>query len=424
LRPSQDLSELRLSYAASRQYVLQADFAQFFPSVYTHAIAWASHTKAVAKKNYSTTLYGNALDKAVQNAQDGQTMGIPVGPDTSHIISELVASRIDVAAFGKRKVNGYRYIDDYFIGFDTESEAVRALDRLAGAAREFEIEINYEKTSIKKVSEATEAVGLDSLRDFSFADQSSVTRQELHHLFAIATERNIRNEHALKYAIRMLGRRQIDHADWGIFESYLLRSATLSPNTLEFVAYTLFRHNMEGAPLNFRRIKEYLDQITIRGLNSNRHSDVTWALWILKALGTRASRAVTRVLSHSDNSAIALLSLDLEQSALLAGHLDTAHWRTLLNPDGLYGEHWLLVYESCHKGWLTPPSNDLRGDPLYAQLHQNNVSFYEPNRVTNIYTGLRTPRRTKKLLLEAENLRPFILIATLPGTTGTVEQYY
>ena len=42
-------------------------------------------------------MFGNAIDFFfVRQGQDGQTIGIPVGPDTSRIISELILKLIDV----------------------------------------------------------------------------------------------------------------------------------------------------------------------------------------------------------------------------------------------------------------------------------------------------------------------------------------
>jgi hypothetical protein len=61
-----------------KRFLLKADLARFYPSVYTHSIPWALHGKEAARTN--TALYGNEIDQRVRESQDKQTGGIPIGP--------------------------------------------------------------------------------------------------------------------------------------------------------------------------------------------------------------------------------------------------------------------------------------------------------------------------------------------------------
>jgi hypothetical protein len=80
---------------AEYELLAEADINAFYHSIYTHAIAWAIHGKATAKRNRGFNLVGNLIDLLVRNAQDGQTVGLPVGPDTSRFIAEIVGTAID-----------------------------------------------------------------------------------------------------------------------------------------------------------------------------------------------------------------------------------------------------------------------------------------------------------------------------------------
>src|SRR5581483_1539841 len=160
----------------------------------------------------------------------------------------------------------------YFLCYDRESDAIEALESIANGAHEFELELNYEKTSISRIEDLSDSIGLDALRDFTLPEGDSVPRRELHAFFALATNLYNTNENALKYAIRILARRTIDDGDWALFESYLLRSATISPNCLDVVAFTLYRHNELRAPIDYQRLTKYLSGVITRGLTYNRHS--------------------------------------------------------------------------------------------------------------------------------------------------------
>lgn len=59
-----ELYEERVRQSAGARYALVTDISSYFPTVYTHTIPWALHTKPVAKANKSKTpgFFGNILD--------------------------------------------------------------------------------------------------------------------------------------------------------------------------------------------------------------------------------------------------------------------------------------------------------------------------------------------------------------------------
>jgi hypothetical protein len=135
--------------------LLKADLSRFYHTLYTHSISWALHTKAVAKaRQFDRTLYGNLIDEAVRNTQDKQTLGIPVGPVTSDLISELLGASLDEELSNLRPgLKGLRYVDDYYLYFANRSEAEAALADLHSVANHFAVEINPLKTRISELPE-------------------------------------------------------------------------------------------------------------------------------------------------------------------------------------------------------------------------------------------------------------------------------
>src|SRR6185312_11663464 len=74
----------RVEIRAGRRFVVRADVTRFYQSIYTHSVSWALHGKETAKKKMKDKgLVGNVLDEVLRSGQDGQTIGIPTGPDTS-----------------------------------------------------------------------------------------------------------------------------------------------------------------------------------------------------------------------------------------------------------------------------------------------------------------------------------------------------
>jgi len=152
--------------------LLQADFSRFYPSIYTHAIPWAIHGKEIARNN--PALFGNRIDKRVRESQDKQTGGIPIGPDTSFLIGEIMGSAVD-CALEKRigKLRGTRFVDDYHLYFDSYHDAEKALAALHAIAISLELEVNDFKTEIVQLPEALEPRWKQELRSRDLKSTSS-----------------------------------------------------------------------------------------------------------------------------------------------------------------------------------------------------------------------------------------------------------
>ncbi|WP_028450133.1 RNA-directed DNA polymerase [Chitinibacter tainanensis] len=147
-----DISSVAYKYA----YMVKADIKNFYPSIYTHSIAWALHGKSFIRKPVNLHNYnhlGNRLDRLFQNANDGCTNGIPIGPVVSDVISEVIASAVDVLLTKLLKsesveYEAVRFKDDYRILVKSEADAKIVIKSLQAALKEFNLELNDEKTKI------------------------------------------------------------------------------------------------------------------------------------------------------------------------------------------------------------------------------------------------------------------------------------
>ncbi len=147
-----DIASITYQYT----HLVKADIKNFYPSIYTHSIPWAIHGKKKIRKpqnmqNYD--LVGNRLDKLFQNANDGCTNGVPIGPVVSDLIGEMVATGAD-RIFTKKidelgvKCEAIRFKDDYRILVKSESDGKAVIKALQAALKEFNLELSGDKTNI------------------------------------------------------------------------------------------------------------------------------------------------------------------------------------------------------------------------------------------------------------------------------------
>jgi len=121
---------------------LRTDISRYYPTIYTHSIPWALYGKTYCKANLNTGSFkqtlGDRLDACVRQCQQNQTMGVPVGPETSRVIGEIIGVGIEnlladsLSGFADRSL---RYVDDINIGYDEGDSVELILSAIARALR-------------------------------------------------------------------------------------------------------------------------------------------------------------------------------------------------------------------------------------------------------------------------------------------------
>lgn len=143
------LEEEEQKWMSGAQFMVEADIAACFPSIYTHAIPWALNGKAEAKNNRSLNgSIGNLLDSCTQSTRDRQTNGLLIGPHASNIIAEIILTQIDVDLQQKGHQKVMRHVDDYRFYAASFDEAERFIKDLGLALRAYEMALNESKTKI------------------------------------------------------------------------------------------------------------------------------------------------------------------------------------------------------------------------------------------------------------------------------------
>jgi len=144
------------SIAYNYKCLIKTDIANFYPSVYTHSIPWAIHGKKTIRKKRNRTdfrFFGNRLDKLIQCANDDCTVGIPIGPVVSDLISEIILAKVDkqLSKHINEKFFVARFKDDYRILAKSESDGKHLLKIFQSILKEYKLELNISKTEFFKL---------------------------------------------------------------------------------------------------------------------------------------------------------------------------------------------------------------------------------------------------------------------------------
>lgn len=400
MRPSVDLrDDFRVDLSSRREQFVSADIRAFFHSIYTHAIPWAIYGKPWAKLNRALTHYGNLIDLLCRNAQDGQTIGLPVGPDTSRLIAEVVASAMDVELRERLKVTGQdasRYIDDYTIGTDGRQSGESLIAAVRQAAAGYELELNNDKsaihpTSIRQNSGWKQAVLAHVPRPPYNYDAFQRFLYEVGRVCDAHPEINVE-----KFAFQNARSALVWVGAWKKVQSNLINAYRRNTSLVSFLVEILILRDNERHDVDRDNIKGFLEQRLPALARENRTGEIIWLLFLALRLRIVLPATCLAMLFEMENAMVALLVAEANSKGLISGGgVDFRFWNQSLNDEGLRSPMWLFAYESVLKG-INPvrATAFIEHDQFFSLLYAKRVSFLSIEKGLTSMAAMLRNRRT------------------------------
>ncbi|MEZ0233197.1 MAG: RNA-directed DNA polymerase [Methylophilaceae bacterium] len=388
--PIRELQEKKVIDSAGYKYALISDISQFFPTIYTHTIGWALDGKEIAKpKQYAKNLHlndlGILLDKRVGHCQSSQTIGVPVGPDTSHILAEIIGVAIDLELEKKltQKPAGFRFVDDYYLFFHTKDAAEDALAKLSNSMSYFELKINSVKTKIIPIDDLSEETWKYSLQQFKFESSRKKQKNSINHYFDLAFRmaKLHLDENVMVYAIKRLKGEIVKKKNWKLFEAYLCKVLLMYPNTIQDISHLLITYKLYDYIEDKSPLARTLNQLILGHALLEHHSEIAWALWLSRELKIKLEHGACVAVNNISSSVCLILAYDLQLNGLLETNIDQTKFQNFLDPKELWRTNWLLAYEAGIRDWMGTTKASILADPYFGVLAKYGVNFYD-NKMT------------------------------------------
>lgn len=407
--------------AATSDWIVKTDISRFYPSIYTHSIAWAAYGKEKVKRNvnlYRGSL-ADRLDSLIRLCNRNQTIGIPIGPETSRIIAEIISSAIDYQFHNSFPEITLRNIDrlqdDWMIGVDTLDQAERVLYKLSTIYQSFGLDINGSKTSIERIISGKQSLWVSEISAFLSHGNYPLRGIRLREFFnlCLRLQSDHRDEPVISYALAVIEGRVIASSDVASIESFLLEAAVVAPNSMERICRIILdiRHTTKKA--STKRIGDRFLRLIETALEKGHTYEVIWKLYALRGLGRPVDlRRIFELTEELSSSVIALLLLDMKKKGIAVGRVPTGEWEKKISEDTVLSDWtWLLAYEGYRQGWLTD-KHGLMSKGFFEPMARRKVVFFDPDR--NILTAQSYIRR-RALVRRREQLETERLMTMLRG---------
>lgn len=378
----------KINASANDDFLFKSDISRFYDTIYTHAIAWALEEKGWSKQNIGPVLnatLGGQLDILVRKGQDNQTQGIPTGPDTSRIISEVMAVGVEEKFLKHTKLapeNVYRYVDDWFIGIGSQAEGEEALRNLALATSYYSLDLNIEKTNILLPSESVVSLWPEELLDCKVTSSKPKEQaRQISLFFARAFDLASRNPTAsvLLFGLKLARSFPILRSNFPYFESFLYKVARADNVTLPTAVQMIANYRNRNFGPSEKRAALLSHDVVQRAGPLGHTQEVAWSLFLLKIMNLELSCEDADLVCGMGSSVCALILLDLLDLGLVEDGFSTAGLTSRMTKASLWDENWLLAYEADIKGWLPSAEaiNHVDNDPWFHELKAKGVEFYD-----------------------------------------------
>lgn len=397
-RPGIDIrDDFRVDLATRHERFATADVRAFFHSVYTHAIPWAIYGKEWAKANRQKIHYGNLLDLYCRNAQDGQTIGLPVGPDTSRLVAEVIASAMDVKIaeqLGVTSRDASRYVDDYTIAVETGLSGDGVISAVRQAAAYFELELNNDKSKIQSTSlRPPTGWKQAALAHVPRADRSSnVFLHFFYEVGRICSE--LPDLNVEKFAYQNARSSFVNANDWGVIQSHLINAYRRNSTLVSFIVEVLILRQVEHEDVDTEGLRAFLERRLPELAVENRSGEIVWLLLLIIRLEIVIPANKLVPVFKLENSLVALMVTYASANGFIQGQVDHSLWNNSLTSDGLHSPMWLHAYESVRNG-TNPNANRafIEGNVFFAPLLRKNIKFFDPSEgFTSVASTLRDRR--------------------------------
>ena len=355
------------------------------------------HPSVQAHRTLTEGTFADRLDMLVRNCNSNQTIGVPIGPETSRILAEIISSRIDLD-FSEQlgdlpgKVVD-RLQDDWAVGAATLEKSEKILSVISSCYREYGLAVNGSKTSISHILASDQENWKSEISAFLSHRRGGLYRSRLEEFLALCLRLQLEYPSApvLNYALSIIEGRRFSPTDIEVLESFLLKAAVIAPISMDRVCRIILNIDHTSGGLSKERLARRFTILAERYFENGALFEVIWLLYTLRGLKKPIkSSKIMKYAESVQSSAIRLLLLDMSSKGLCVTPDPAQKWEEEINEERVLSDwSWLVAYEGIRKGWLKD-KHGLMAKPFFKAMSDRDVVFYDPSK--NVRTSASVKR--------------------------------
>lgn len=345
-----------LESSFGQRYLVSTDISNCFPSIYSHAISWATVGVSEAKQHAGDrTKWYNKLDAAVMGTKRNETTGIPIGPATSNILAEAILARVDEAL--REKYVYTRYIDDYSVSCEDHRTAESFVLALSDELAKFNLALNIGKTTIAPMPQSSRQDWVVDLRRALPKKDNVSIHDAMDFLdFTLRLADRTPDGSVLKFGLKALIGNVLDGsrpADYEVVRLVLRYAINFSFH--HAILIPLLERLFDAVLLAGGIVPvDQINQLLIEHIRFRRSDAISWLLYYAMKYGVSVTDECAQGVMEAEDCIPLLM---LYKAGKLRHRRRVIAFAKSLDPRDLYklDQYWLLLYELFREGKIANP---------------------------------------------------------------------
>jgi hypothetical protein len=315
---------------------------------------------------------------------------VPVGPDTSRLVSEIILSAVDhsfLLKSGSKKPHYLRHVDDYWVGGHSFEECEKHLGNLRSSLREYELDVNELKTRIvstNRVFGESWPIEFESRISQAFTPGSGIDKvSTLSQIIERATTEN--DDGMIRHVIRKMDEKHYWHSNWEILEHFLAQCAVQFSHSFDYVARVVAWRLRINAALDKPLWRDVSDSVISRASELGRDSESLWALWLMKEMSTKVSRKTSDNVIRNNSPLVLGFLAHMHAKNLTSDPNCAAKLRSKVDGNAYAGSTWPLSLELTHLGLQENILDGSTAEVPLKLLHENRASLIDWDAVPKVF---------------------------------------
>src|SRR5690606_12955704 len=243
-----------------------------------------------------------------------QTVGIPIGPETSRVLAEIISSRIDSDFLElsdcSLRENVDRLQDDWFIGLKDLESAETTLAAIMSVYRSYGLDINGSKTSISRVVTHAKEAWISEIGAFLSHRPGPLIGARLREFLTLVLrlQTSYENQAVTNYALTVLENHKTSKSDVAELESFLLKASIISPGSMSRICELLLNLDFDTNRVSKKRIGSRFTELAERNLTNGNTYEAIWQIYTIRGLGIHMKTGkISEMAKSIPSSALALV---------------------------------------------------------------------------------------------------------------------
>lgn len=362
-----------------KKYCVNADISNFYPSIYTHSISWALVNKDISKKDKKHNKWFDSIDKSIRNCQDGESIGVHIGPDTSAIIAEIILSQID-----KRLVSKFeylRFIDDYKCFCEDMESAEKFICELTHNLEYYRLKLNTEKTKITEIPITIDTEWVRLLKSYPLKEENLIVDEKsinaVMGLMDLSIELYIKHkdDSCIKYALQKI--KKVEYQTYNEFELIFRRICGIAycyPYIIDLIEDFLKKNEFLDDILQFKNmLKGILNSFLKEHVKYGRSDVITWVFYysIQYRIEIEKFQEYRDLIIRQNDPVSTLLCFIYAK----VNKLDISDFEKIKSNEDDTGDWWLFLYEKSRILDKEYQYNKQDEKVFFEELRKNKISF-------------------------------------------------